>query len=93
MLCLFVKEYGRVHIDYLTKDIKMDLTHNVGTCLRIIEWFSEAQLLYLTVSNYKEVVCLFSDSCKKQILWNYDFCLFEDEIRNMNKTCHIDFHA
>ena len=36
---------------------------------------------------------MFSDSCKKQILWNYDFDLFEDEIHNMNKTRYRNFHT
>ena len=30
---------------------------------------------------------------KKQILWNYAFDLFEDEIYNMNKICYINFHT
>ena len=63
----------------------MDPTYNFGIFLRLLEWFSEAQLLYPPISNYKEVGCLFSDSCKKHILWYYAFEMFEDEIHNMNK--------
>ena len=70
----------------------MDLNHNPRTFLRLIEWFSEAQLLYPTIKNNKEVVCLFSDYCKKKIIWNYFFYLFEDEIQNMNKNCYSNFH-
>ena len=69
----------------------MDPTHNVGTFLRLIEWFSESQLLYPTISNYKEVGRLFSDSRKKHIPWNYAFKLFMDEIHNMNKTRYSYF--
>ena len=68
MFRLFEKEAGRVHTDYLTEDLKMDLTHNFGTFLHLLEWFSEAQLLYLAIINDKEVGCLFSDYPKKQIL-------------------------
>ena len=88
----FGKEAGWVHIDYLTEDFKMDPTHNVGTFLRLLEWFSAAQLLYPKTSNDKEVGCLFSDSRKKQILRNYAFKLSEDEIHNTNKTWYSDFH-
>ena len=51
----FGKEYGRVQMKYLTKDFKMDPTHNVRTFLHLLKWFSEAQILYLTISNDKEV--------------------------------------
>ena len=30
---------------------------------------------------------------KKQIVWNYEFELFEDEIHNMNNTCYSDLHT
>ena len=46
---------------------------------------SEAQLLYPKISNEEEVGCLLSNSRKKQILWNYAFELFDDEIHNMKK--------
>ena len=82
----FGKESVRVQIDYINKDLKMDPAHNVGTFICLLEWFSEAKLLYPTISNYKEVGCLFSDSCRNQILCYYAFELFEDEIHNMNKT-------
>ena len=36
---------------------------------------------------------MFSDSCKNQILWNYAFDLFEDEIHDMNKTRYSNFHT
>ena len=64
----------------------MDPTHNVGIFLRLLKRVSEAQLLYPTIRNDEEVGCLFSDSCNNQILLNYAFELFEDEIHNMNKT-------
>ena len=38
-------EDGRVQIDYLTEDLKIDPTHNVGNFLRLLRWFSEAKLL------------------------------------------------
>jgi hypothetical protein len=88
----FGKEAGRIQIDYLTEDLKMDSTHKVSTFLRLLEWFSEAQLLYPKISNDKEVGCLFSESRKKQILWNYAFENFKDEINNMNKTRYSDFN-
>ena len=71
----------------------MDPTHNVGTFLRLLEWFPESQLLYPTISNEKEVGRLLSDSRKKHIPWNYAFKLFKDEIHNMNKTRYSDFHT
>ena len=71
----------------------MDLTDNVGTFLRLLEWFSEAQLLYPTIINDKEVGCLFSGSLKNQILCSYGFEMLEDEIHNMNKTQYSDFHT
>ena len=71
----------------------MDLTRNIGKFLRLLEWFSEAQLLYPTISNYKEVGCLFSNFRKKQILWNYAFDLFKVDIHNMNKTRYGYFHT
>ena len=71
----------------------MDPTHNVGTFLWLLEWFSEAQLLYLMISNNKEVVWFSSDTCKKQIICNYTFELFEDEIHNVNQTRFSDFHT
>ena len=71
----------------------MDLTHNAGTFIRLLEWFSEAQLLYPKISNDKEVGCLLYDSRNKQILWNYYSKLFEGEIHNMNKTCYKNFHT
>ena len=70
----------------------MDLTRNVGNFLCLLEWFSEAQLLYPTSSNDKEVGCLLSDSCKTQILCNYAFEVFEDEIHNKNKNRYSNFH-
>ena len=63
----------------------MDPTHNIGKFLRLLEWFSEAHLLYPTIIKNKEVGCLLYDSFKNQILWNYDFDLFVYEIQNMNK--------
>ena len=36
---------------------------------------------------------MLSDLHKKQIIWNYAFNLFEDEIHNMNKTRYSDFHT
>ena len=51
MFNLFRKESGRSQIDYLTKDLKMDPTHNVGTFIRLLEWFSETQIFYPTISN------------------------------------------
>ena len=77
----FGKEYGRVQMKYLTKDFKMDPTHNVRTFLHLLKWFSEAQILYLTISNDKEVGWLFSDYRKKHILWDYAFNMIEDETR------------
>ena len=71
----------------------MDLTHNVGTFLRLLECFSAAQFLYLTISKDKRFGCLFSDSHKNKILWNYDFELLDDAIHDMNKTRYIDFHT
>ena len=71
----------------------MGPTHNVGTFLHLLKRFSEAQLLYPKISNDKVVGHLFSDSCKKQILWKYDFDLFEDEIYTMNKNRYIDFQT
>ena len=71
----------------------MDTTHNAGTFLRLLEWFSESQLLYPNISNNKEVGCLLSDKYKKHDLWYYLFNLFEDEIHNMNKTCYRNFHT
>ena len=71
----------------------MDPTHNVRKFLRLLELFSEAQLLYPTISNDKEVGCLFSDSCNNHILWNYSLELFKYDIHNTNKTCYIDFHT
>ena len=71
----------------------MDPTHNVGKFLRLLEWFSEAQLLYPKIRNYKEVGCLLSNCRKKQILWNYAFDLFKGEIHNMNKTRCGYFHT
>ena len=71
----------------------MDPNHNVRTFLHLLGWFSEAHILYPKISNDKEVGCLLSDSHKKQIIWNFYFKLFEDEIHNMNKTCYSDFHT
>ena len=71
----------------------MDTTHYVGTFLFLLEWFSEAQILYPKISNDKGVGCLLSDSRKKQILWNYAFNIFEDEIHNMNKNQYGDFYT
>ena len=67
-------------------------THNVGTFLRLLEWFSEAQLLYPTIINNRESGCLLYDSWNKQILWNYSLELFQDEINNVNKNHYGDFH-
>ena len=64
----------------------MDPTNNVRIFLRLIECFSEAQILYPTISNNREVGCLFSDSFTKEVLWNYASELFKDEINNMNKN-------
>ena len=86
MFCSFGKEAGQVHIDYLSKDFRIDPTHNFGSFLRLLGLFSEAQLFYLTTRNYKEVGFLFSDSCKNQIMLNYCLKLSEDKIHNMNKT-------
>ena len=71
----------------------MDTTHNVRTFLCPIEWFSEVQLLYPEISNDKEVGCLFCDYRKNQIIWNYAFEMFEDEIHNTNKTRYSNFHT
>ena len=71
----------------------MDPTHNVGKFLRLLKWFSESQLLYPTISNKKEVDCLFYDYSKNHILRNYDFELSEDEIHNMNKNRYRNFHT
>ena len=68
-------------------------THNVGKFLCLIKWFSEAQILYPTIYNDKEVGYLFSDYRNKQILWNCDFELLEDEICNMNKNRYSEFHT
>ena len=68
MLHLFGKEAGQVQIKYLTEDLRMDPTHNVGTFLCLLEWFSEVQLLYPTISSYKYIICLLYDSQKKQII-------------------------
>ena len=85
MFCSFGKEAGKLQIEHLTEDFKMDPTHNVGTFLRLLKWFSEAQILYPTIGNDKEVGYLFFGSCKNHILWNYDFKPFEEDINNMNK--------
>ena len=73
MLRLFGKYSGQVYIHYLTEDFKMDLAHNVGKFLQLLEYFSEAHLLYPMISDNKEAVCSFSDSHKKQIL---RYCAF-----------------
>ena len=36
---------------------------------------------------------MFYDSRKKQIIWNYVFEMFEDEIHNMNKTRYSDIRT
>ena len=92
MFCPFGKDAGGIQIEYLTEDLKIYPTHNVRTFLCLLEWFSEAQLLYPKISNDKEVKCLFYDYHKKQILWNYAFKLFKDEIHNMYKILYINFH-
>ena len=71
----------------------MDTTHNAGTFLRLLEWFSEAQLLSPNTRNNNEVVCLLYDSHKKHILWNYAFDLFKGDIHNMNITLYGYFHT
>ena len=81
-------EYRSTILQSILKWIRL-----VGTFPRLLEWFSEAQLLYPTIGNNKEVGFLFSGSCKKQIIWNYAFELFEDGIHNMNKTRYRDFHT
>ena len=40
MLRSFGKESGRVQTNYLTEYLRMDPTHNVGTFLCLLEWFS-----------------------------------------------------
>ena len=86
MFRLFGKEAVRLWIDYLNEDLKMNPTYNVRKFLCLLKCFSETQLLYLKISNDKEFGCLFSNSSKKQILWNYAFKLLKDEIYNMSKT-------
>ena len=36
---------------------------------------------------------MFYDYFQKQIIWNYDFDLFKDEIHNMNKKRYSNFHS
>ena len=76
---------SQVHINYLTKNLKMYPTHNVGTFFHLLKWFPEAQILYQTISNIKEFGYLLPNFQKKQILWNYSFKMFEDEIHNLNE--------
>ena len=64
----------------------MDPTYNVGIFLHLLEQFSEAQFFFPTISNDKEVGCLFYDSLNNLIIRNCYFELFEDEIHNTNKT-------
>ena len=71
------KWYIQVQINYLTGDLKMDLTLNVRAFLRLFEWFSEAQIIYPQIRNNKEVGFFLSDTHKKQIMWDYYFNLFE----------------
>ena len=71
----------------------MDPTHNFRTFFCLLEWFSEAQLLYPTIINDKEIGCLFSDSLNNKILCNYAFNISEDEIHDMNKTLYRNFRA
>ena len=52
-----------------------------------------SDLFYPTISNNKELGCLFSDYCKKKVLWNYDFEMFEYEINNTNKNGYSNFHT
>ena len=87
----FGKEAGRVQISYLTEDLLMDPSHNLSTFLRLLEWFSEAQLLYPKVQGDDEVGKLFTSTRKTLILWNYAYESFKDEINNMNKTRPTDF--
>ena len=67
----------------------MDPTQYVGTFSCLLKWFSEAQLLYPKISNNEEIRFLFYDSRKKNIIWNYDFELSEDEIHNMDKIVTV----
>ena len=71
----------------------MGMTHNVGTFLSLIKWFSEAQLIYPNISNNREVGLFLSGIRKEQILWNYSSGVFEDEVHNINKTCYRYFHT
>ena len=80
-------------MNYLTKELKMHPTHNVGTFLWLLKWFSDAQHLYPNISKEKFVGCLFSDTRKNQIIWNYDLKLFEDEIYNTNKARYRFLHT
>ena len=50
MFSLFGKEASQLKIDYLIEDLKINTTHNVGTFLSLLEWFSEARPLYPTSS-------------------------------------------
>ena len=74
---LFCKEEGQVQNNYITKVLKMDLTHNVGTFIHRIKWFSEVQLLYPKTSNDKTFGYLFSDTLKKKILCDCYFDIFK----------------
>ena len=71
----------------------MDPAHNVETFIFLLELFSEAQLLHPKISNYKEVGCLFSDMRNKQIIWNQDIKLFENDIHSVNKTSYTDLNT
>ena len=77
MFHYFSKEDGQVQINYITKVLKMDLTHNVDTFLHLIRWFLEAQLAYPKIVNDKTFGYLFSDMLKKKILWDFAFDLFK----------------
>ena len=93
MFRFFGREAIWVQIEYLAKDFKMDPTHNVGTFICLLWWFSEAQILYPNIINDKEVGCLFSDTHKKHILCNYTFYLFKYDIHNMNKIRYSNFRT
>ena len=90
---VFGPEAGRNQIDYLSEDLKMDPSHNISVFLRLLDWFSEAQLLYPKLDGDEEVGSLFTQTRKTNILWNYAFENFKDEINNMNKTRASDFRT
>ena len=64
---------GRIQLDYLTEDLRMDPSHLMKQFFRLLTAHSEAQPYYPPVAIYTEVADPFHNDRKIQIVWNARF--------------------